>query len=305
LKKPVKELAASVRQRLLNNAKSTNRPFQDVLQYFAMERFLYRLAQSPYVDNFVLKGALMFTVWGAPATRPTKDIDFLAKTKNTIAAVLPIIRAVCDQPVEPDGLVFDDTTVEGTLIKEDADYEGIRVTFLAKLQNARVSMQLDLGYGDVVVPGPKMADYPVILNLPAPRVRAYSRESVAAEKFEAMIKLGQLNSRMKDFFDLWLLSRQFDFDGVMLTTAITRTFKNRKTPIPTEALALTSAFADDPTKQTQWKGFLRKTRLHNAPEDLHEVVHTLRVFLHPVAAAARNEVDFSRTWNAPGPWRVS
>jgi hypothetical protein len=301
----VKDVAASVRQKLLNNARSTNRPFQEVLQYFAMERFLYRLTQSPHANKFVLKGALMFTVWGAPATRPTKDIDFLAKTKNTIAAVLPIIRAVCAQPVEPDGLVFDDTTVEGVLIKEDADYGGIRVTFRATLQNARIPMQLDLGYGDVVVPGPKMTDYPVILELPAPRVRAYSRETVVAEKFEAMVKLGQLNSRMKDFFDVWLLSRQFDFDGATLTNAIAKTFKNRKTLIPTEALALTPAFADDPGKQTQWKGFLRKARLQNAPSDLHDVVDALRVFLQPVAAAARDALDFARTWNAPGPWKAS
>ena len=304
-KRAVKDVAASVRQKLLNNAKSTNRPFQEVLQYFAMERFLYRLAQSPYADKFVLKGALMFTVWGAPATRPTKDIDFLARTENTIAAVAPIIRAVCAQPVEPDGLVFDDTTVEGALIKEDADYEGIRVTFLATLQNARVSMQLDLGYGDVVVPSPKLAHYPAILDLPAPRVRAYSRETVVAEKFEAMVKLGQLNSRMRDFFDLWLLSRQFDFDGVTLATAISKTFENRKTPIPAEALALTSAFADDPIKQTQWKGFLKKARLQNAPDDLHDVVDALRVFLQPVTAAARDAIDFARRWDAPGPWSVS
>src|SRR5262249_36945902 len=129
VKKRVKDVAASVRQKLLSNAKSTNRPFQEVLQYFAMERFLYRLAPPPYADKFVLKGALMFTVWGAPATRPTKDIDFLARTENTIAAVVPIIRAVCAQPVEADGLVFHQTTVQGELIKEDADYEGIRVKF--------------------------------------------------------------------------------------------------------------------------------------------------------------------------------
>jgi hypothetical protein len=305
LKKRVKDISASVRQKLLNNAKSTNRPFQEVLQYFAMERFLYRLAQSPHADKFVLKGALLFTLWGAPATRPTKDIDFLARTENTIAAVLPIIRAVCVQPVEPDGLVFDDKTVGGAVIKEDADYEGIRITFLATLQNARVPMRLDLGYGDVVVPGPRIADYPVILDLPAPRVRAYSREPVVAEKFEAMVKLGQLNSRMKDFFDLWLLSRRFDFDGVTLTTAIGKTFKNRKTSIPMETLALSSAFADDPAKQTQWIGFLRKARLQNAPENLHEVVDALRVFLLPVAAAARDATDFTRTWIAPGPWKAS
>jgi hypothetical protein len=244
----------------------------------------------------------MFKVWGAPSGRPTKDVDFLARTENTIATVVPVIRAICAQPVEPDGLVFDATTVKGQLIKEDADYEGIRVTFLATLQNARVPMQLDLGYGDVVVPSPEIMDYPVILDFPVPRLRAYSRETVVAEKFEAMVKLGQLNSRMKDFFDLWFLSRQFDFHGQTLATAIGRTFANRKTQIPTEAVALTSAFADDPAKKTQWKGFLKKTRLNEAPQDLHEVVDVLRAFLYPPAVAARDAVDFRLTWKAPGPW---
>ncbi len=186
-KRPVKDVAASVRQKLLNTAKASNRPFQEVLQYYAMERFLYRLAKSPHAEKFVLKGALMFTAWGAPGTRPTKDIDFLAKTNNTIAAVVPLVQSVCGGAVEPDGLVFDAATVEGSVIKEDADYEGIRVTFVARLQNARVSMQLDLGYGDVIVPGAAKIEYPTILELPAPVLRAYSRETVVAEKFEAMV----------------------------------------------------------------------------------------------------------------------
>ncbi len=301
-KRPAKDVAASVRQRLLNNAKATNRPFQEVLQYFAMERFLYRLSKSPHADRFVLKGALMFTLWGAPATRPTKDIDFLARMENSVDAVVPIIRAVCAEEVEPDGLVFDESTVEGKLIKEDADYEGVRVTFRATLQNARVSMQLDLGFGDVVFPGPEVAEYPVILELPAPQLRAYSRETVVAEKFEAMVKLGQLNSRMKDFFDVWLLSRRFDFDGARLAIAIERTFRNRKTSIPAEALALTRAFADDPTKQAQWAAFLRRSRLDWAPSDLHLVVEAIRGFLQPVVAALGEGRAFELGWRAPGLW---
>lgn len=301
-KRPVKDVAASVRQRLLDNAKATDRPFQEVLQYFAMERFLYRLAQSPHADKFVLKGALMFTVWGAPASRPTRDIDFLARTENTAEAVVPIVRSICAQAVEPDGLVFDAGTVEGKVIKEDADYEGVRVTFLATLQNARVHMQLDLGYGDVVVPGPQAADYPTILDYPAPHLRGYTRETVVAEKFEAMVKLGQLNSRLKDFYDLWLLSRQFDFDGATLAEAIGKTFANRKTPIPEEVLALTAAFADDAAKQTQWKAFMKKSRLDNAPADLHGVIESLVGFLGPVAGAVRQAAAFSQSWNGPGPW---
>jgi hypothetical protein len=303
-KRPVKDVAASVRQKLLNHAKSTNRPFQEVLQYFAMERFLYRLAQSPHAHQFILKGALLFTVWGAPSSRATKDIDFLAKTKNTIDAVLPLIRSICTQSTEPDGLIFDAESVQGTRIKEDADYEGIRVTFQATLQNACIAMQLDLGYGDVMVPGPIVAEYPAILDLPVPRLRMYSRETVIAEKFEAMVKLGQLNSRLKDFFDLWLLSRQFDFDGAILATAIAKTFANRKTLIPAEVLPLSLSFADDAIKQTQWKGFLKKSRLENAPADFHDVIGALGEFLQPVATAVRQSQPFPQSWSAPGPWKV-
>jgi hypothetical protein len=304
-KRPAKDVAASVRQRLLNVAKTTNRPFQEVLQYYAMERFLYRLAKSPYVEKFVLKGALMFTAWGAPGTRPTKDIDFLAKTENTIAAVVPLIQSVCGVSVEPDGLVFDAATVEGRVIKEDADYEGIRITFIGKLQNARVSMQLDLGYGDVIIPGATQIEYPTVLDLPAPVLRAYSRETVVAEKFEAMVKLGELNSRMKDFFDVWLLSLQFDFDGQTLATAIGKTFANRGTALPDEVLALTPRFASDAVKQTQWKAFLNKSRLETAPAALQTVVEVIAGFLEPVAAAVRGTRAFPRTWKAPGPWADS
>lgn len=301
-KRPVKDVAASVRQRLQNIARSANRPFQEVLQYFAMERFLYRLAQSSHADKFTLKGALMFTVWGGPATRPTKDIDLLVRTVNTVEAMVPIIREICGQAVEPDGLVFDASTVAGAVIKEDADYEGVRITFVATLQNARVAMQLDMGFGDVVVPRPVVADYPALLDFPAPRLRAYSRETVVAEKFEAMVKLGQLNSRMKDFFDVWLLSRQFDFDGAILATALQKTFANRKTEIPVEVLALSAQFADDTKKQTQWTGFLKKSRIEGAPADLHDVIASLAVFLSPVAGAVRETQPFARNWTAAGGW---
>ncbi len=161
-----------------------------------------------------------------------------------------------------------------------------------------------MGFGDVIVPAPTMVDYPVILELPAPRLQAYSRETMVAEKFEAMVKLGQLNSRMKDFFDIWLLSRQFDFDGPTLARAVSKTFANRKTLISADALALTSAFADDRAKQTQWMGFLKKAQLAHAPRDLHVVIDTLRGFLLPIAEAARDSLELDAMWKAPGPWRI-
>ena len=267
-KRRVRDVAASVRARLQTKAKETNRPFQEVLQYFAMERFLYRLSQSPHAEKFVLKGGLMLTAWRAPSSRPTRDIDFLAKMPNNVDSVLEVLREICEYEVEPDGLEFDVASLEGRIIKEDADYEGVRVNFRGTLQNARIHMQIDMGFGDVVTPSVVAMEYPTILDHDPPRLNGYSRETTVAEKFEAMVKLGQLNSRIRDFFDIWLLARQFDFDGRNLADAVRRTFENRGTPINIEPVALTPEFASDAAKQTQWSGFCRKSRIDFAPETL-------------------------------------
>jgi hypothetical protein len=301
--RPVKDVAASVRQRLQNTARQTNRPFQEVLGYYAMERFLYRLSRSPHAGRFVLKGALLLRVWNAAASRPTKDIDLLGRMENTVEAIVPVFREVCGQQVEPDGLAFHAETVTGAAIREDADYAGVRVTFLATLQNSRVAMQVDVGFGDVVTPGTVATDYPTLLDFPAPRLRGYNRETAVAEKFEAMVKLGLVNSRMKDFYDIWLLSRQFDFEGKTLATAVTRTFANRKTPVVPSPFALTPAFAADMGKQAQWQAFVRKSRLEDAPSELGEVVAALGTFLLPLAEAVHDGKAFGRVWQAPGPWR--
>lgn len=297
-----KDVAASVRGRLENQAKATGRPFAELLQYFAMERILYRLAMSPHADKFVLKGALMLVAWRAPAHRPTKDIDFLAKMPNDVNSVAATFRDVCGQAVEDDGLVFDADSIQGKVIKEDADYEGVRVTFLGHLKRSRVAMQIDVGFGDVIVPGPSLSDYPTILDFAAPKLLSYSRETTVAEKFEAMVKLAELNSRMKDFFDIWLLSRQFDFDGGTLSEAVRRTFANRGTQITASPVAWTAEFASDAAKQTQWAGFLRKSRLENAPATLLEVTGAVRAFLEPVAKAIEAGSSFEMNWQAPGPW---
>ncbi len=227
----VKDTAASNRKRLRNYALKAGRPFQEVLQYFAMERFLYRLSISDVADKFVLKGALMFTAWGAPGGRPTRDIDLLGRMAYGVDVVAAAVRKICQQRVEPDGLLFDSTTVVGRVIKEDADYEGVRVTFLGKLQNARVPMQIDVGFGDVISPSSILTEYPTILDLSPPKIQGYSRESATAEKFEAMVKLGIVKSRMKDFFDIWLLSRRFDFDGASLASSIgAQTFRSVEEP---------------------------------------------------------------------------
>ena len=302
MKRPLKNMAASVRQRLLNKARETNRPFNELLQYFVMERFLYRLSKSRHAQKFVLKGALMLTVWEAPISRPTMDIDLLGRTDNSIDAMIAVAKDVCLQDVEPDGLAFDPTTVEGERITQDADYEGVRLRSLAKLDTARVTLQIDVGFGDVVVPSAELTDYPTILQLPAPRIHGYSKESTIAEKFEAMVKLGNLNSRMKDFFDIRLLSGQFNFDGRTLAEAVAKTFATRGTKIPSSPIAFTLAFAEDATKAVQWRAFIRRNRLADTPGDFAEIISTIAPFLWPIVNALAADRFFDANWKAPGPW---
>ncbi len=209
-------MGASVRQRLLNQSRAHDRPFQELLQYFAMERFLYRLTQSPYADRFILKGALLLTAWRAPLSRPTMDIDLAGRTNNQLDHIKEIIGAVCDIAVDPDGIEFDRASIDVSRIKEDADYEGVRVRFHGTLARARIPMQLDIGFGDLITPGPTEIEYPALLDFPAPVLQAYPKETVVAEKLEALTTLGVLNSRIKDYYDLALLSRMYAFEGELV-----------------------------------------------------------------------------------------
>jgi hypothetical protein len=297
-----KNIAASVRQRVLDKARETGRPFNELLQYFAMERFLYRLSRSPYANKFVLKGALMLIVWEAPLSRPTMDIDLLGRIDNSIETIVEVTRQICRHEVEPDGIVFDVTSIEAENIAEDADNEGIRVRFRGSLDTARFIIQLDIGFGDIVIPSPEPTNYPTLLDLPAPRLRGYSRESTIAEKFEAMVKLGILNSRMKDFFDIWLMLRQFDFEGPILAEAISRTFSTRGTNIQAKPIALARVFGEDPEKAAQWRGFIRKNRLKDVPQNFAEVITVIAAFLTPIAEQMAAGRVFKATWKAPGPW---
>ncbi len=301
--KDVKNIEASVRGRLQNTARDTKRQFAEVLQYYGMERFLYRLSKSEHHQRFILKGALMFTVWDIPSRRRTMDIDFLAYADNAIPKMEKIIREVCETEVVPDGVVFDPKSVKGGKIKEDADYEGIRVKFRGNLGTARIPMQIDIGFGDAVVPKPKAIDYPVILDFPKPHLVGYAFETVVAEKFEAMIKLGALNSRMKDFYDVWLLISQFTFNGSSLANAIARTFKNRKTELP-KALPFFAAeiYSDQSDRNRIWQAFLEKNDIR-VPEKLKEATSVIENFLQPVVEATIEEKDFESIWKAPGPWK--
>jgi hypothetical protein len=302
-KTKVKDISASVSQRLLNKARQTNRPFSEIAQYFAMERFLYRLSKSPFADKFVLKGALMLPVWKAPLARPTMDIDVLGQTDNSIEVIVEMIRSICVQRVKSDGITFDANSVVGERITEDADYEGVRIKFRGKLGTARISMQVDVGFGDVVVPPAKPVAYPIILDLPRPYLLGYSMESTIAEKFEAMVKLGVLNSRMKDFFDIWFLCRQFNFSGPTLHKAVKATFSTRSTDISSVPVAFMTELSRDPIKDTQWKAFIRKNRLLNIPKDFQEIVTDIASFLGPLVENLKSNRPFKSSWKAPGPWK--
>ncbi len=302
-KRPLKNVAASVHRRLLNKARETGRPFNELLQYYAMERFLYRLSRSPHADKFVLKGALMLVVWEAPVMRPTRDIDLLGQLDNSVNLVVKVARDVCLQEVEDDGMEFDPNTVRGEEITKEADYPGIRVRFEGHLGNAVVHMQVDVGFGDVVLPSISVTEYPTILGGPTPKLRAYTRESTVAEKLHAMVKLGEINSRMRDFYDVWLLSREFDFDGAVLAEAVRRTFARRKTDVQAKPTAFADGFANDPDKQLQWRAFLRRSKLLDAPEGFADIVEAIRSFLGPVVRPLPEGKLFANSWVAPGPWR--
>ncbi len=302
-KEKPRNLAASVRQRLMNLARAQNEDFQLVLTRYALERLLYRLSQSEHRDVFVLKGAMLFQLWGNQPHRPTRDLDLLGHGENAIPRFERIFREVCKLAVEEDGLVFSAQSVRGDTIKEDQEYAGLRLNLACRLENARIPIQIDIGFGDVVTPAATDVTYPVLLDFPAPVLPAYSRESVVAEKFQAMVMLGIANSRMKDFYDLWVLARQFDFQGPLLCQAIRATFERRRTPVPAQVpVALSSEFAQDRGKQTQWRAFISKGKLDTGGVGLDEVIDTLRGFLMPAAQTIIAGGSLGIVWPASGPW---
>jgi predicted nucleotidyltransferase component of viral defense system len=295
-KNEIQNIAHSIHRRLLNKAKEMNRPFNELLQYYAMERFLCRLSKSDYAGKYILKGALMLRVWQAPFARPTMDIDMLGKTSNDIDAVVRQFKDICDVTVEPDGLTFNPDSIRAQRITEDADYEGLRLRFTGNLGNARISIQIDIGFGDVVFPKPKSEALPTILDFAPPKLSCYSRESMVAEKFEAMVRHSDLNSRMKDFYDIWLITGQFDFDGSVLLKAVSKTFQNRNVEVPGKIPAFTKDFAA--SKQKQWDVFYRRLSTKDIPHDFHEVIRFISEFLQPIADAIVSEHNFNMHWNA-------
>ena len=296
-----RNIAASVRARLANVARESRRPFQEILQYYGLERFLYRFSCTEHGNQFLLKGVLMLRVWAARETRLTRDIDLLGFVKNDIDHLEAIVRDACNFDVDDDGLNFDAASVAGERIKEDTDYECFRFTGL--LEKARIPMQIDVGFGDAVYPAAQEMHYPTTLDFPAPRLRMYPRETVVAEKLEAMVFLGTANSRMEDFYDIWLLARQFEFSGTELAAAIVKIFEKRGTALDANPIALTETFTNTETARNQWAAFLRRSNLVDAPATLEAIREVLRQFLIPVVDAITEGRDFTDTWPVGGPWR--
>ena len=297
-------LVQSVRARLLAAATAAASDPNTVLARYGIERFLYRLSISPYADRFVLKGAMLLSAWLGQEARPTRDIDLLGLGTFTLDAIADMAREVCALPCEPDGMTFLQETVKVAEIRTSGQYRGARLTLSGALGRARVKVQVDIGIGDATTPGPVLLDYPSLLGFPHPRLRAYQPETVVAEKAHAMTVLASANTRLKDVHDVAALCHQVDFDGATLVSANEATFARRKTALP-EGLpaALTADFAADPARQTQWRAFLKRSRLDEAGTTLESAAAEATHFLGPVLAAARERAAFTLTWKAPGPWR--
>jgi hypothetical protein len=301
-----KNLAESVRQRLVNLAHARGEEAQALLIRYGVERFLYRLTRTPDGDRFVLKGALLFTIWDNTPTRPTADADLLGPGLGTPATIRTYFQTVCATAVEPDGLVFQPNTVKAERIREDQEHDGVRVRVVAKLGKAEITVKVDVGFGDVITPAPIAATLPPLLDFPPAQIRAYPPETAVAEKCHAIVNRGATNTRMKDYYDLYVLSEVRDFDGALLAAAVAATFKRRAHELPSDtAIGLTAAFGENGGKQRQWSAFLKQRGLRPLPSDLATVVQRVAGFLQPVIDAARGNGVWQARWPAGRDWTTA
>lgn len=296
-----RNVAASVHARLKNLSITTGRPFNELLQHYGIERFIDRLARSEFVENFILKGALLLRVYDASIERPTRDVDLLGRLEGTPETIAEAILHCLQIQVE-DGIVFDSTSLAVGPIRKEDEYGGTRITFGGRLGNARLVIQVDVGIGDVVYPEPVWVEYPPLLDAEPSRIRAYTLESVIAEKYHALCILGLANSRMKDFFDLHYLTVTQSFSGEKILNAIRATFKRRRTSLPDLIPdALTAEFWNRDEKKIQWRAFIRKNLFEEI--GLDEVCHTLLRFFDGIQKAMKNDETFTMSWPPGGPWQ--
>jgi hypothetical protein len=301
-KDDIRNVAASVRQRLLNIARDRGEEFQLILSDFAIERLLYRLSISPYDDRFILKGANLLQLWWGERHRATWDLDLLGRVENSIDLLQGIFQEICAIQYT-DGLHLDPLAITGEEIRSTDEYSGVRLHLQAELAGARIPVQVDIGFGDMVTPPPVELDYPKLLDFPAARILTYPREAMVAEKFEAIVTLGVTNSRMKDVYDIYAITVRFGFEGSVLTGALRDTFQKRHTPLPVSApVVLSEEFVIAPEHQIQWSAFLRRSRLDDAPEYVKDVIPKLQEFLMPPAIAVAEDTSFDLIWHPGGPW---
>jgi Nucleotidyl transferase AbiEii toxin, Type IV TA system len=299
----LRNVGASVRDRLTQRARANADNVQLVLTRYAIERLLYRLSVSPHRDRFILKGAMLFGLWSPTPYRATGDLDLLGYGDPAAEAVVAVFRQICTTDAPDDGVTFMPDTVQAEVARAEDEYSGLRVTLKAVIGGARLPMQVDIGFGDAVTPAPLEVDYPSLLDLPTPRLCAYPPETVVAEKVQAIVALGMLNSRMKDFFDLWAISQTSPFDGPVLGDALQATFTHRATLLPAEMpIALTQAFANDAAKQAQWRAFIRRAAIALAPEPLPDLLSSVAGFVAPPLLALGAREPFVLVWRPGGPW---
>lgn len=308
-------VAQSVRDRLLNRMRETGEEYQVLLTRFALERLLYRLIQLPEGDDFVLKGAFTFLVWEGRLGRQTRDLDLLGRGSPQAGRIREIFLRACRADVSSDGVEFDEESLEASPIRDAAEYDGVRVKISAYIGSAHLRLQIDVGFGDATVPQPERRAFPGLLDFPEPELKTYRPETVVAEKFHGMVKYGRANTRMKDFYDIWRISKEMELKSEDLISAIQATFRRRQTELPEETPpALTEAFVEEPGKGKQWNAFIRQVPENQGSEnqseknpgskerDLQTVISELRKLILPVLRAARGEAEFSGTWTEGGPW---
>jgi len=299
------DLEASVRGRLKNLSQERSEPFEQLLTRYALERMLYRLGVSEWRNRFVLKGAMLFVVWSDRPHRATRDVDLLGLGSPDVAGLETIFRALCSADVEPDGIRFLADTVRAEEIRAQDAYQGVRVNLEGRVKKMVVRLQIDVGYGDAVLPPPRETEFPVLLDFPAPRLRAYSRYSVVAEKLQTIVQRGIPNSRMKDYYDLFKMSQLFSYSGPTVTRAVHETLKRRRTSIPSAVpAALGAEFGQLPAKRAQWRSFIAKSGLESDAADLEIVLNVLREFLMPVLSAIAHRKELSLVWRPGVGWQA-
>jgi hypothetical protein len=290
-------------ERLMNESRATGEAFNPLLARYVGFRLLHRLSVSPHRERYLVKGATMFLFWTGSLHRPTKDIDLLGLAEQDDEKAVATFRELCSIPCPTDGVVFDPETVRAEPIGEEQAYGGLRVALVGYVGNAKVPLQIDVGFGDVVTPAAQEVELPSILrDVPATRLKGYPVESAIAEKFQAIAVLGLVNSRMKDFFDIAYLASTMTFEAVTLQEAIRETFRRRSTPLPNRLpLALTDAFYGDQQVKARWAAFVRKNRIRPPFEDLPAVVGTIERLVRPLLELPQAERSPTTTWSN-GKW---